>query len=159
MRLVFPIIFVFFAQSVAWGCTCTQTDREESVRLIQNASMAFYGEVIEVKKVNSTNTAGAGTVIATDYKFKVIRTWKGVDTSTVVVRVWENNCWWDFQVGETRIVLANDNPPQTSACLVYASKWDLVTETLGPGILFTEKPKPPESFFWRVLKWIFPFFF
>jgi hypothetical protein len=104
------VAVLFFASSISLACTCNlppmNKTEKQLVELERKKSKAiFVGEVTEI--IVPKTPAGEPGWVA-EVKFKVQRTWKGVELEEV--RVFTANvcciCGYEFKVGESYLVYA-----------------------------------------------------
>jgi len=109
--LLFSFVLLHFVSSVSFACSCApprigETEIERIKVAHQKAKAIFSGKVLKVKVRKSSDTNPFPSVQVT---FKVLETWKGVETEKVIIATEDNRyggCGSEFKVGKTYLVYA-----------------------------------------------------
>jgi hypothetical protein len=119
--LTFASLLIFLAAKSSFACSCIRSSVEEE---FQNADAVFLGRVVSVGGLWSSGGA----------KFRVERSWKGVDVDEVTVHTVPNTCGFSFEEGEAYVIFGGRSPEGklgTWACSNSTNvKYDHTTKVL-----------------------------
>lgn len=88
---------IILAAESSFACSCIRSLVEEEFR---NADAVFLGRVVSVGGFLSFGGA----------RFKVEKSWKGVDLDEVIVHTVPNTCAFSFEEGETYVIFGGRSP-------------------------------------------------
>lgn len=111
--LLLVLMYSSFSSTSAFACSCTNIQAGKSVKQRikdqrKKSKAVFAGEVVEIIEAKTSEGKPAGYV---EVRFKVDKSWKGVNTEEV--RIFTFNicciCGYQFSVGESYLVYAYGN--------------------------------------------------
>lgn len=143
MKILFCIAFIISFFSASYACSCTVNATEQGqIEDIKGMEIIFYGKVISVGEKEYVGKKRAikferdgelfyqnETVRQT--KFKVLRAWKGIDTTEITVgaNAW-NSCSVNVEVGQKLFVYIDNTNVFNPLNYIYHCSLDLFDKTL-----------------------------
>ena len=174
MKILAVISIIFFSFSSILACTCVNTsnisDAQHS-KYLKEVKAIFYGEVISLGEKRDVEYTAAYQNTYQAVKFKVLRSWKGVDSPKVTVETEiKSNCMYIPDVGNRIMVYAYESkelkiPLLINYCSIGKFNDERMKREYGEGKVFEEptpqqsnqQPEPQEGFWSWIWQKIVPY--
>ncbi|HEX8286632.1 MAG TPA: hypothetical protein VF556_01475 [Pyrinomonadaceae bacterium] len=148
MKILASIVILLFGISDGFACTCANMENiseADHSKYLKEVKAIFYGEVIEKgEKREITWSKARITDGFQAIKFKVLRAWKGIENSEIIVETnISSSCQYNPEIGSKVMVYAYENkeakiPLYINYCSIGKFNQQKMKREYGEGKVFEE---------------------
>jgi hypothetical protein len=162
MKIFLSIVFLFFCFNLTFGCSCIKDKTADGY--VRDAGAILVGKIISIEEQSDSRDDEGNLIIPplSDAKVKVIKAWKGVAESEIIIEINELSTCNDLKEGDTVLFFAYGNKLRDGGRCprLYTTEQDVIKK-LGEGKSFSmtqERLEISESIWSRLWQKITSFF-